>query len=103
MRFLAECEWEGGAGEGASIATWENIDATETSDAVEASDTAETNALVIDVSELAIDLSDDATDTNEEGDERTDGDHGDEWQIDDRGGARARLFQRPHAGGGGTR
>ena len=103
MRFLSECEWEGGAGDGATIATWENIDATETSDAVEASDTAETNELVIDVSELAIDLSDDATDSSEEGAERTDADAGDEWQIDDGRGARARLFQRPHAGGGGTR
>ena len=102
MRFLTECEWEGGAGEGATIATWEDLEATETSDAVEASDTAETNELVIDVSELAIDLSDDATE-NEEGDERTNGADADKRQIDDGGWARARILRRPHAGGGGAR
>ena len=102
MRFLTECEWEGG-GEG-TIALWDNLDAFETeavvtNDAVVTSDAVVTTDAVITRDAV---VTSDAVVTTEQG-EQTDEDDGDEWQIDGIGQPRPRVLQRPHIGSGGTR
>jgi hypothetical protein len=106
MRFLTECEWEGGASEGA-ISLLDQLKAMEAREALEASDAnaaafaaepvdgdGETGEVPIE-----LDLDDDASDGKEQTDEKDT--H--EWEVDGIGRPRTRHIQRPHAGGGGTR
>jgi hypothetical protein len=91
MRFITECEWEGGAGEGA-VSLLEYLEGLP--------DAVETRDLAAPTDDAAVASSDDA-DNN--GGERTDEKGRDEWQIDGVGRPRARHVQRPDARSGGTR